>query len=146
MNKRLLISLFCGLFALLNQISAQRYTYYYVQTDWYDNNGVKYRGSGNTYFTFYGNICYESDANGNTKSQIVWKLNSQQNGYRVYKVNLDRTYDFAQGLHGVLYGNWHLAVTNDYSVINEKMGDITYVYKRQAPSTQQGPKMYMPSK
>ena len=132
---------------IINPVKAQRYTYYYVSKEYYDNNGVKHKQERRSYYTFYGNICYESDANGNAKGQIVWRFNSQQNGFRIYKVNPQGNDDFTIGFSNVFYRDWLFSVTNDLSVINEKIGGIyTNVYRRQSPPKKQSPRMIMPSK
>ncbi|MBR0049918.1 MAG: hypothetical protein IJP74_11500 [Prevotella sp.] len=147
MSKIYLVLLFLVASAIVNPVKAQRYTYYYVSNEFYDNNGVKHKQDRSSCYTFYGNICYESDANGNAKNSIVWRFHSQQNGFKIYKVRPSENSDFAIGLNNALYGNWQLSVTNDLSVINETIDGVnTNVYKRQAPQKKQSPQMIMPSK
>lgn len=146
MSKTYLALLFLVLSAIVTPVKAQRNTYYYVSTEWYDDNGVKHKQDLSRYFTFYGNICYESDANGNAKDGTVWRLHSQQNGFKIYKVSPSENSDFAIGLNNVLYGNWQLSVTNDLSVINENIAGITSVYQRQLAPKRQSPRMIMPSR
>lgn len=133
--------------AIINIVKAQRYTYYYVSNEFYDNNGVKHKQEHISYFTFYGSICYESDENGNAKNSTVWRFYSQQNGFKIYKVSPSENSDFAIALNNIYYGNWQLSVTNDLSVINEKIaGVVTNVYQRRSPPKMQSPQMIMPSK
>ncbi len=145
MRKLLMISAML----LMGALSVSAQTYCYRFTTKVDKDGMKQKGSGYTdYFTFSGNICYESDKDGNLRKSMGMGDNTEiakyeyvgtSNGIRTYK---QVTKILGKGIFGEtlsIGGYKVLYVSSDYRRINMKWlkDDVIWVYEYESPQKEE---------
>ena len=146
MKKLLMVS---ALF-LVGALSVSAQTYRYRQTTKVDPDGVKCKGLDLIeYFTFSGNLCYESDKDGNLRKSIAGEDNSIYKYKYVGTSNGIKTYEqitkvLGKGIWGEtlsIGGYSILYVSSDNKRINKKDKKSGWidVYENEEPQREQAP-------
>lgn len=124
-NKVLLnLSRWLVLFSALSYVPMYSQTTIFVKRTKIVNNGsVRNVNDDGHYLTFYNDVCYVSDADG-------YAVGDDKLDYYRTDGDIDCYYGNAG------FGPCHFFVASNRSRINEKRGDIIYVYEKCSPSTQ----------
>lgn len=135
---------------LVGVMSVSAQTYRYRQTTKVDPDGVKSKGLDLiVYFTFSGNLCYESDKDGNLRKSIAGEDNSIYKYKYVGTSNGIKTYEqitkvLGKGIWGEtlsIGGYSILYVSSDNKRINkkDKRSGWIDVYENEEPQREQAP-------